>query len=54
VVRSLTFELKRTVEAGGVSLDRENSTSASGQAYAACRSGSAFERGVRPQRRVYP
>jgi hypothetical protein len=49
-LRRLTFELTPTAEAGGVSPVRENSTSAADRAYAACRSGSAVERGVRPHR----
>jgi hypothetical protein len=49
-LRRLTFELTPTTEAGGVSPVRENSTSAADRAYAACRSGSAVERGVRPHR----
>jgi hypothetical protein len=48
---SLTFELKRTVEAGAVRLDCENAWKATGQPYSACRSGSAFERGVRRRSR---
>jgi hypothetical protein len=46
----LTFELTPTAEVGGVSLVRENVRSTADQAYAACRSGSAVERGVRPHR----
>jgi hypothetical protein len=46
-VRRITFELTPTTEAGTVSLDCENANLATGQAYSACRSGSAVERGVR-------
>jgi hypothetical protein len=42
----ITFELTPTTEAGGVSLVRDDALSAADQAYAACRSGSAVERGV--------
>ena len=48
---SLTFELTPTAEAGSVSLGCDDATLATGQAYAACRSGSAVERGVRPHAR---
>jgi hypothetical protein len=47
-VCGLTFELTPTAEAGSVSLDCDDANLATGQAYAACRSGSAVERGVRP------
>jgi hypothetical protein len=47
----LTFELTPTAEAGSVSLVRDDAPSAADQAYAACRSGSAVERGVRPHSR---
>jgi hypothetical protein len=43
----LTFELTPTAEAGGVSPDCDDAPSATGRAYAACRSGSGVERGVR-------
>ena len=46
----LTFELTPTAEAGTVSLDCDDANLATGQAYSACRSGSAVERGVRPHR----
>ena len=49
--RGLTFELTPTAEAGTVSLDCDDANLATGQAYSACRSGSAVERGVRPHRR---
>jgi hypothetical protein len=45
----LTFELTPTTEAGTVRLGRENVHRTSAQPYSACRSGSAVERGVRPQ-----
>jgi hypothetical protein len=45
---ALTFELKRTAEAGAVSRSTENVHRTCCPAYSACRSGSAFERGVRP------
>jgi hypothetical protein len=44
----LTFELTPAAEAGGVSLVRDDAPSAADQAYAARRSGSGVERGVRP------
>ena len=47
-LRRLTFELTPTVEAGGVSPVREDATAGADRAYAACRSGSGVERGVRP------
>ena len=43
----LTFELTPTVEAGSVSRVGDDSTAGAGPAYAACRSGSGVERGVR-------
>jgi hypothetical protein len=46
----LTFELTPTTEAGSVRLVRENVQRTSDQPYAACRSGSAVERGVRQHR----
>ena len=48
-LRRLTFELTPTTEAGAVRLGRENVHRTSDQPYSACRSGSAVERGVRPQ-----
>jgi hypothetical protein len=45
-VWGLTFELTPTTEVGSVSLVRDDAPSAADQAYAACRSGSAVERGV--------
>ncbi len=47
MMRCLTFELTPTAEAGGVSPDCDDAPSATGRAYAACRSGSGVERGVR-------
>jgi hypothetical protein len=46
-VCGLTFELTPTAEAGSVSLVRENVHRTADQAYAACRSRSGVERGVR-------
>ena len=48
-LRGLTFELTPTAEAGSVSRDCDDSTTGAGPAYAACRSGSGVERGVRPR-----
>ncbi len=43
----LTFELTPTAEAGGVSPVCDDATAGADRAYAACRSGSGVERGVR-------
>jgi hypothetical protein len=53
-VCGLTFELTPTAEAGTVSLDCDDANLATGQAYSACRSGSAVERGVRRRRGARP
>jgi hypothetical protein len=47
----LTFELTPPTEAGGVSLVCDSAEGTAQQAYAACRSGSGVERGVRHRRR---
>ncbi len=44
----LTFELTPTVEAGSVSWGCDDGAAGAAPAYAACRSGSGVERGVRP------
>ena len=49
-MRSLTFELTPTAEAGAVSPVCDDATAGADRAYSACRSGSGVERGVRPHR----
>jgi hypothetical protein len=44
----ITFELTPRAEASGVSPGRDNSSGGADRAYAACRSASGVERGVRP------
>ncbi len=50
LLRGLTFELTPTAEAGGVSPVTDDATNGGRRAYAACRSGSGVERGVRRHR----